>query len=190
MTLDTRTAPPTHRAGSAADLPDAPTPHEPARDARTSLRELLDDQRLAMLTTVEDDGQLRARPMTLLEVDREGRLWFFCDHDPEDRGFAQRHAQVNLAFVAEPQARQVSVSGQGLVSHDLERKRALWTPMARPWFPDGPTTPRLATLCVTPQTVEYWDGPDSRVVRALAMAASVAAGKPVGLGEHGFASPS
>jgi hypothetical protein len=35
--------------------------------------------------------------------------------------------------------------------------------------------------------VAYWDSPGSKVVRALAMAASVVAGKPVGLGEHGSA---
>ena len=92
---------------------------------------------------------------------------------------------MNLAIQHPAQGNHVSVAGQGTVGHDLDRKRALWSVMARPWFPDGPESPSLATLCVTPQHIEYWDGPDSGFVRALAVAASVAAARPIGLGEHG-----
>lgn len=150
-----------------------------------SLKDLIDGQRTVMLTTTEADGSLRSRPMTLLEVDAAQCLWFFCEHDPQDAAFVARHARVNVALVNEGQATQVSIAGTGTVGHDLARKQALWTVMARPWFPDGPSSPRLATLCVQPQHIEYWDGPDSSVARALAVAASVAAGQPIGLGEHG-----
>ena len=32
---------------------------------------------------------------------------------------------------------------------------------------------------------DYWDGPSSKMVRAFGMIASVIAGRPVALGEHG-----
>jgi hypothetical protein len=35
-----------------------------------------------------------------------------------------------------------------------------------------------------PIKAEIWDGPDSTVLRMIAMAASVVVGKPLGLGEH------
>jgi hypothetical protein len=37
---------------------------------------------------------------------------------------------------------------------------------------------------IVPDMAEYWDAPNSKMVRSFAMAASVLAGKPIGLGEH------
>ena len=56
---------------------------------------------------------------------------------------------------------------------------------AKPWFPDGPDSSNLALLKFIPDRADYWDGPSSKMVRAFGMIASVIAGKPVGLGEHG-----
>ena len=61
----------------------------------------------------------------------------------------------------------------------------MWTVIAKPWFPDGPDSSNLALLKFIPNSADYWDGPSSKMVRALGMIASVIAGKPVGLGEHG-----
>jgi hypothetical protein len=60
----------------------------------------------------------------------------------------------------------------------------LWTPFAKPWFPDGPGSPNLALLKFAPDTGEYWGAPHSKMARMFAIAASIVAAKPVGLGEH------
>lgn len=152
--------------------------------ARTTLTEHLHGQRIALMTTVEDDGSLHSRPMTLLEVDADGCCWFFLDHDPQDATTVARHARISLAFADPSRADYLSVSGRGTLVHDRERIHALWTAMAKPWFPDGPDSPRLAALRVAPERAEVWDGPDSKIVRSLALAASVTAGRPIGLGHH------
>jgi hypothetical protein len=53
-------------------------------------------------------------------------------------------------------------------------------------------SPELRQLCelIEPMSWprspdEYWDAPNSKVVRMVAMAASVVAGKPIGMGDHG-----
>lgn len=158
---------------------------EQATPALQQLAELVDGQRVVMIATAAADGRLSTRPMTLLEFDDQGRFWFFCDHDPADHATALRHAQVNLAFSDEGDSTYVSVCGRGALVHDPVRNEQLWTQAAKPWFPDGPTSPRLALLCVTPDQAEYWDAPDSKAVRAIAMIASVLVAKPVGMGEHG-----
>jgi hypothetical protein len=56
--------------------------------------------------------------------------------------------------------------------------------MAKPWFPEGPESPNLALLKIEPEMAEFWDAPNSKMVRMFALAMSVYAGKPVGLGEH------
>lgn len=40
-------------------------------------------------------------------------------------------------------------------------------------------------LKFTPDAADYWDGPKSKMVRAFGLNASVIAGKPVAMGEHG-----
>jgi general stress protein 26 len=76
------------------------------------------------------------------------------------------------------------MSGHGELTSDIEHIRRLWTPYAKPWFPQGPETPNLALLKFTPEAAETWDSPHSKAVRVLAMAASIFAAKPVGLGKH------
>lgn len=152
---------------------------------RDRLVDLVKGQRVAMLCSADNDGALHSRPMTVLKLDADSVFWFFCEPaagEPEQRA-------VNLAFVDEARALQVSVSGQARIVRDRGQIRALWTAMARPWFPDGVDSPNLALLAVTPDHVAYWDGPDSRIVRGMALAASVIAGKPLGLGVHDEGAP-
>jgi general stress protein 26 len=56
---------------------------------------------------------------------------------------------------------------------------------AKPWFPEGPDSPNLALLKFIPDAADYWDAPNSVMVRAFGAVASIVAGKPVAMGEHG-----
>ena len=50
-------------------------------DNTKKLRELIKDIKYAMLTTTEDDGTLRSRPMATLQTEFDGDLWFFTGAD-------------------------------------------------------------------------------------------------------------
>ena len=148
----------------------------------TQLCKLIENISVAMLTTHEDDGSLVSRPMSPLQMDGDGALWFFT----ELRSAKVEHLRViNLSFADPDKSTYVSVSGRGEIHADPARIKRLWTPFVRPWFPDGPDSKNLALLKFVPDAAEYWDAPHSKMVRMFAMAASVAAGKPIGLGEHG-----
>ncbi len=114
-------------------------------------------------------------------MDSNGALWFFTDLRSAK---VEQLNIINLTFMDAARGTFVSMSGHG----ELETHRAhiemLWTPLARPWFPDGPESTNLALLKFIPDIAEYWDTPNSKVVRMLAMAASVVAGKPIALGQH------
>ncbi len=153
-------------------------------DDQRQLAKLIGKQRVAMLAMTAANGLLEAKPMTLLEHDAHGHLWFFCEAELQDAVMRERYKTANLSFSDEPHATYVSISGRGELLHDRERIHALWSPMAKPWFPDGPDSPRLALLKFIPSQAETWDGPGSSVLRMLALAASVVSGKPVGMGEH------
>jgi general stress protein 26 len=147
----------------------------------TRVCELIKDMRVVMLTTLDDSGHLASRPMTALEMDASGAIWFFTDI--RSTKVAQL-GKVNLACADADSATYLSLSGRGEISGDAEHIKALWSPMAKPWFPDGPDSENLVLLKFVPTTAEYWDAPSSKMVRLFALAASIVSGKPVGMGEH------
>ena len=151
------------------------------REDLARLAALLEPMSVAMLTTAAADGALLSRPMQPLELDAQGALWFFTHVNSSK---TDQLAQANLSFADVPHASYVSLSGRGEIVTDRGHIERLWTAAARPWFPQGAQSPELALLKFTPHSAEVWDAPDSRMVRLFSMAASVAAGKPVGMGDH------
>jgi general stress protein 26 len=145
------------------------------------LGEMVGDIDIVMFSNNTRTGDLESRPMTPIEMDEGGGIWFFARRNsPVFDGTGP----VNIAFVDHARSIYVSVMGTAAMVDDRARVRELWTPLARPWFPDGPDAPDLALLRVLPNTADIWDAPHSKVLRVLALAASVAAGQPIGLGGH------
>ncbi len=148
----------------------------------------LQGQRTAMLTLRDSTGSMSARPLTPLEMDVDGQFWFMVSRHSLAAEFASGDQAVNLAFSDEGKSLYVSIAGSGRLLDDMTRKVALWSAMARPWF-SGAEDPDLVLLRVQPHRIELWDGPNSSVMRALALATSVAAGRPIGLGERETLNP-
>ena len=145
------------------------------------LCKLIEPIPVAMLSSLDADGALVSRPMSALQVDAAGAVWFFVDLRSARVEFLR---VVNLSFVDAARGTYVSLSGRGEIRSDRAQIQQLWTPMAKPWFPEGPDSRNLALLKFVPHTAEYWDAPHSKMVRMFAMAVSVVTGKPMGLGEH------
>ena len=144
--------------------------------------QLIEGISIAMLTTVEADGMLASRPMAALEMDASGALWFFTDvHSSK----VEHLRAANLSFTDPDRGTYVSLSGRGEMDTDRNHIEQLWTPFAKPWFPDGPDSPNLALLKFIPDTADCWDAPNSKMVRTFGVIASIVAGKPLGMGEHG-----
>lgn len=140
-----------------------------------------------MMTMHDAQGQLSSQPMTVIEMDASGCLWMLISKSGHTARVSSESGgvdTVNLSFSDESRSTFTSVTAHATLSHDSQRKKDLWSIMARPWFPQGVEDPDLAVLKLAPIKAEIWDGPDSSVLRILAMAASVVVGKPVGLGEH------
>ncbi len=159
--------------------------HTQTTPALTQLCELVEHMTVAMLTTVNEQGHLVSRPMAPLEMDAQGAVWFFTDLRSSK---VEQLSKLNLSFSDTGQGTYVSICGRGEIHADQARIDGLWTAFARPWFPEGRTSNDLVLLKVVPDAAEYWDAPHSKMVRLFAVAASVVAGKPVGMGEHNMLS--
>lgn len=149
------------------------------------LRELIKDIKYAMLTTIEDDGSLRSRPMATLQTEFDGDLWFFTSADAPKVHEVEQHQQVNLSYAEPDKQKYVSVSGTAQLVRDRAKMEELWNPLFKAWFTQGLDDPNLALLKVSVDKAEYWDSPSSQVVRLVGFLKSIATGSPIGnLGEH------
>ncbi len=145
------------------------------------LGELIEGMNVAMLTTSSATGALESRPMSPQEMDGDGAIWFLTANHSEK---TKHLDHVNLTFTHPSHGTYVSLSGHAIISTRREHIRRLWSVFAKPWFPDGPDSPNVVLFKFIPTCAEYWDAPHSSTIRLFALAASVIAGKPIGLGEH------
>ena len=92
---------------------------------------------------------------------------------------------MNVAYADTGADSYVSISGTARIVNDLAKKEQLWSPLAKAWFPGGPTDEDLALLEVRIVHAEYWDVGDSKMVQLAKMAkAAVTGERPRNLGEH------
>ncbi|MFD2936968.1 pyridoxamine 5'-phosphate oxidase family protein [Spirosoma flavum] len=149
------------------------------------IRDMIEDIRIAMLTTVDEQGNLVSRPMAALQVDEEGTIWFFTKRtSPKVDQVESNTSRVNLAFADVGDANYVSVSGTAQELDDRAKVEELWNPQAKVWFPKGKDDPELILLKVHINMAEYWDSNDSMMVRLVQQAAAAITGKPPKMGEN------
>lgn len=158
---------------------------EPAtQEDRKKLAKLIKDIDIAMLTTEDEDGTLRSRPMSVNgEVDFDGDLWFFTYGHSHKVMEAAQHPQVNVAFSDIKKFNFVSVSGTAELVRDKAKIEELWKPELKAWFPDGVDTPDIALLKINAEKAEYWDSPASPIAHAMALV-KVMTGQPADIGEN------
>jgi general stress protein 26/nucleotide-binding universal stress UspA family protein len=168
------------RLKSAGDAPDAAAEKEataaqmaategPGAASNDTLRleDLISGFRIAMLTTITEDGYLHSRPMVAHSAGFDGDLWFFTHahtHKTED---VDRYHQVNVSYVDPNRDRYVSISGRALLVQDRQKMEELWDPVYEEWFSQGLDDRDLALLRVSVEGAEYWDRRGSVMVRLM-----------------------
>ena len=152
-----------------------------------TLWELIKGIKFGMLTHRNAHGMLHAHPLTTQNesLDAESHLYFFISRKSELAQSLQQDGNVNVSYADPGEDSYVSVSGQAVIAEDPEKKKELWSPLARTWFPAGVGDPDLALLEVRIHHAEYWDVKESRMVQLAKMARAAILGElPRKLGEH------
>lgn len=142
------------------------------------LAELIKDIRIAMLTTVDENGALRSRPMATqeMEEDFDGTVWFFTSDPSGKVGEIKRYQQVNLSYVSTDDDHYVSVIGNAEIVDDAAKMKALWKPVMKAWFPDGLDDPTLRLIKVNIDGAEYWESKGGKVGALLGVVKNLVTG--------------
>lgn len=83
--------------------------------------ELVEEIKFAMLTTLEEDGSLHSRPMSTVQMDAEGNLWFFTSVTSPKVEDVENHRQVNLSYARIDKQDYLSICGTSRIVRDREK---------------------------------------------------------------------
>jgi general stress protein 26 len=151
------------------------------------LWDLIKDTRFCMLAHRHTDGSLHSHPLTTQNktLGEDGCLYFFVQKSSEVGQRLQQDGNVNLAYANPDKDTWVSVTGTARVLDDQQKRHQLFTPMAKAWFPGGPTDPDLELVEVRIGEAEYWNVKENKLLQLLKMGKAAATGtRPQKMGEH------
>ena len=154
-------------------------------DNLQKLREMVKDIDFCMLTTVDEDGTLHSRPMSVNgDIDPDGDLWFFTNASSHKVTEITKLPKVNVSFADPDNQHYVSISGKAQLIRDRNKIDELWRPEFKIWFPEGKDDPQVALLRVSLEKAEYWDSPSSTIGYVLNFVSSLVTGKEADAGEN------
>ncbi|WP_339249855.1 pyridoxamine 5'-phosphate oxidase family protein [Sporosarcina sp. FSL W8-0480] len=118
-----------------------------------TLRELIKDVEIAMLTTQSEEG-LISRPMKTQEVEFDGDLWFFTKKETDKYKEILHDKDVNVSYAGKS---YVSVRGQAEIIEDLNKKEELWNKAYEKIMQTSYDDPNVILIKVKADAAEYWE---------------------------------
>lgn len=135
------------------------------QEAIDKIKTLAESADICLFTTALSVLPLSTRPMSVRQVDEAGNLWFLSNKSGDKNLHIQADRRVQLFFSNKDKAEFLSVYGDATIfDHNREKAEALWTPMAKVWFPGGLDDPELSVICVSPHEAYYWDTKHNKAV--------------------------
>jgi general stress protein 26 len=149
----------------------------------SKVTEIINDSKIGMLTTINEEGALVSRPLAVQEVRDDGDMWFFTGLGTSQVAHVRADSRVNVAFGKNTE--WVSVAGRAEVVTDRAMIHELWNQAVEAWFPDGPDTPEVCLLRVDSDSAEYWTSPGGTAATVLQWVKSKVTNSRMSVGESG-----
>ncbi len=153
-------------------------------EARDTFRDKVKKVKFAMLTTIEEDGEIHTRPMATNQMDDDGTLWFFTKAHTAKVDEVKQDQRVGLSYSDPAGDTYVTASGTATVVRNRKKIEELWNDTLKAWFPKGLEDPDIALLKVTPDRAEYWDETGGKLVTLFKIASALLQGKKHRSSEH------
>ncbi len=140
-------------------------------DAIQRIRDMVDEAKTCFFCT---SGNVR--PMSPLEVDDQGNLWFLSSEDSHKNDELAANPAVRLYFQGSARSGFLYLDGQATVSRDKQRIHELWSFALKTWFTEGEDDPRITVIRVTPTQGYYWDNKHGDAVASAKIVVGAALG--------------
>jgi general stress protein 26 len=118
---------------------------------------LIKDIRIAMMTTLDENGRMHSRPMMTNVGEFEGNLWFFSSISSHKVSNISWNRQVHLIYSSPEKREYISISGTAEILRDSKKMKELWNSSYVTWFPKGLSDPDLILMKIDIDQAEYWE---------------------------------
>ena len=156
-----------------------------SQEGRDKFKELVESAGMCMFASNLDSLPISARPMSTLEVDEDGSLWFFSQASSDKNYEIKSDSRVQLFYNNTKSSEYLSVAGTAIIIRDEEKAKELWTAWSKAWFNKGVDDPELTIIKVVPEDIYYWDTKTNKVVSLLKIAVGALTGKSMDDGVQG-----
>lgn len=149
------------------------------KDAIAKIKELAEDIKMCMFCTELSVRPVPTRPMSVLEVDEQGNLWFLSSKN-SNKNFEIKHDdEVQLIFAKNADAHFLSIFGKAIIYTDRSHIEDVWVPIAKTWFEEGKNDPNATVIKVEPQDAYYWDTKSGKMISMLKWALGAVVGSSI-----------
>jgi len=154
-------------------------------DAIKKIKDFVNDIKVCMFCTSVTDMPFRTRPMSTLEVDDEGNLWFFSAKSSDKNDEIKNDDTVQLIYSKNSDVHFLTITGKATIVEDQAKKDELWNPIVKAYFPEGKDDPNLSLVKIKPEAAHYWDTINGKMITWFKMAASAVTGNQNNVGVEG-----
>jgi general stress protein 26 len=154
-------------------------------DAVKKIKDFVNDIKVCMFCTNVTHLPFRTRPMSTLEVDEEGNLWFFSAKSSDKNDEIKNDDTVQLIYSKNSDVHFLTITGKATIVEDQAKKDELWNPIVKAFFPEGKDDPDLSLVKIKPEAAHYWDTINGKMITWFKMAASAVTGNQNNVGVEG-----
>lgn len=165
---------------------------QPTHDNLNKVCEMVKKIQFAMMTTEDEKGNLKSRPMAIQDVScsPDGStclLWLYTYAQSSKISQLQQHGlKCCLALADTSKQNYVSLTGECAITQDKSDIEKHWSTSLNAWFPQGKDTPGITVIKFTTHEVEYWDSTSAPVANLISFVKSTLKGEVAHPGEHGL----
>ncbi len=139
---------------------------------------IIKDVKFAMMSTVNNKGDVHAWPMTTSETSLGAKeIWFVGDITSDVVKDIQDNNNVGLSYATQDGKNYVSISANAELSDDKDKLEELWSPMYSAFFEQGKDDPNVQLIKVVPHGIECWISGSSTINMFKMAVAAVQEGK-------------
>src|SRR5579871_5658944 len=146
------------------------------QEAIAKLKELCEKKTCFFCTGVGMGQPFVTRPMSVQQVDEQGKLWFLSAVDSHKNLQIGEDSSVQLLFQGSAHSDFIALTGSASISKDKQKIKELWEPIVKTWFTGGVDDPRITAIAVEPEDGYYWDNKHGDVVAFVKQVAGAVAG--------------
>ncbi len=155
------------------------------KEALAKFKKLAEDVRVCMFITNTNSNDEHTRPMSTIEVEENGTLWFYTDiRSIKVEEVATEH-QVHLTYAHPGKESYMDVWGTATIVTDKKQIKDKWSAFLKAWFPNGVDDPNIALLKIVPNESYYWDSESGKMVQFIKIAVAAITGKQIAEGAEG-----